>query len=213
MTCTLRSIQLFKGLTAAELETVGRQLTEKRFKAGETILSHGDSCLKVMFVLSGRVRVKPGSSCGKEQSIDTLQTGDACVCHPNGENLRGVVHAETSIFELSPKKPRDLQGPQSSSGRQAERHFAFGRRPGAQRLQSAADPTSAQDRRAGCGSERSVDGLRIPGRDRPRDRRRPRNRRPSAQLSSAVEAHLDRTPQNLSYRPTGAAKTYLNFSY
>jgi radical SAM protein with 4Fe4S-binding SPASM domain len=87
-------IQLFEGLTDAEREAVSRQLTEKRFKPGETIFSPGDACLKVFFVRSGRVRIKRASACGREQTFDTLKAGDSCACHPDGENMKCASFAE-----------------------------------------------------------------------------------------------------------------------
>lgn len=128
MAAPSRSIQLFEGLSDAERVQVDRHLTEKRFRAGETIFSPGDACLKVFFVRSGRVRVKRASACGREQTLDTLKAGDSCACHPDPEGLKCASYAEAvtdcSVWFMPRDKFSEWAGKSHSVSQALNRHLA-----------------------------------------------------------------------------------------
>ncbi len=107
MAVSIKSIEIFAGLSPSELETVSRQMTEKHFEPGDTIFTPGDACLKVFFVRSGRVRVKRGSACGREQTIDTLKAGESCACHPGDEGTQCASYAEALTACVVWFMPRD----------------------------------------------------------------------------------------------------------
>jgi radical SAM protein with 4Fe4S-binding SPASM domain len=122
------SIHLFEGLTDAEREVLGRQLTEKRFKSGETIFSPGDACLKVFFVRSGRVRIKRASACGREQTFDTLKAGDSCACHPDSEGMKCASYAEAvtdcAVWFMARDKFAEWAQKSPAVSRSLNRHLA-----------------------------------------------------------------------------------------
>lgn len=88
------AIRLFEGLPEPEREAIERLLTGRRFEKGDVIFSPGDACQKVFFVGTGRVRVKRGSEGGREITLDTLDAGDSCACHPGADGLSCASYAE-----------------------------------------------------------------------------------------------------------------------
>jgi CRP/FNR family transcriptional regulator len=81
-TTSLKTIPLFQELSPAELNALRPHLKENFFDKGDMLFSEGDSCRRIMIVLSGRVKIFRTSASGREQILEVLESGDTCACHP-----------------------------------------------------------------------------------------------------------------------------------
>lgn len=88
MALTIKDIPFFRGLSERELETVRACLKEKSFEKGEPLFLEGAVCERVFFIKSGRVKILRTSSMGREQILETLESGDTCACNPGSEGWR-----------------------------------------------------------------------------------------------------------------------------
>lgn len=82
MTLSLEEVALFKGLSQDELESIKACLREKSFQKGEFLFMEGQCCERVFIVRSGRVKLFRTASSGREQTLETLESGDTCACNP-----------------------------------------------------------------------------------------------------------------------------------
>jgi len=82
MSIPLRSVPFFEGLSDSELEAVEGCLRGKRFEKGQPIFQEGQSCERVFFVRSGRVKIYRTVGNGREQVLETLGPGGTCACNP-----------------------------------------------------------------------------------------------------------------------------------
>jgi len=82
MSLSLDEISLFKGLSQGELEAIKSCLREKTFQKGDSLFMEGECCERVFIVRSGRVKLYRTASSGREQTLETLETGDTCACNP-----------------------------------------------------------------------------------------------------------------------------------
>ena len=82
MALSLRDIPLFQGLSSGELNAVKKCLIEKKFQKGETLFYEGKACERVFIIRQGKVKLYRTSSAGREQVLETLESGDTCACNP-----------------------------------------------------------------------------------------------------------------------------------
>lgn len=82
MPLVIKDIPFFKALSEVELKTVEGCLKERSFDKGESLFLEGNTCERVFFVRSGRVKLTRTSSTGREQILETLGPGDTCACNP-----------------------------------------------------------------------------------------------------------------------------------
>lgn len=66
---TLAKVQIFSGLTDAELNAVVQRTVVRRFAAGEVVFSEGEPCAGLYVVESGHVRIFKSSPGGREQVL------------------------------------------------------------------------------------------------------------------------------------------------
>ena len=73
----LKSINYFTGLDSTELEFIKKYMIEKTVDKGEILLSEGETCNYLYFVVSGLVKVFKSSAYGKEQILHIAPPGDS----------------------------------------------------------------------------------------------------------------------------------------
>jgi CRP-like cAMP-binding protein len=78
----MNEIPMFNDLSQTEFKAVKSCLREKSFQKGDLLFREGQQCDRVFFVRSGRVKMYRISSAGREQVLETLETGDTCACNP-----------------------------------------------------------------------------------------------------------------------------------
>lgn len=78
----LRKVPLFQGLSESDLDHIQTCLKEKSFQKGELLFTEGKACERVFIVREGRVKLYRTASSGREQTIETLESGDTCACNP-----------------------------------------------------------------------------------------------------------------------------------
>lgn len=78
----IKDLPFFKGLSEKELSAVQSCIREKSFEKGENLFLEGNSCDRVFFVKSGRVKLYRLGSTGREQILESLGPGDTCACNP-----------------------------------------------------------------------------------------------------------------------------------
>lgn len=87
-------VPFFRGLSKEEFSSIRQCLREKSFEKGEALFMEGNSCEKVFFVKSGRVKLYRISSSGREQILETLAPGDTCACNPGSQSWSCASTAE-----------------------------------------------------------------------------------------------------------------------
>lgn len=92
----LEKIELFQGLTPAELQTIRGYVKEKAFKKGEILFSEGQCCERVFIVQTGRVKLYRTASSGREQILEMLEPGDTCACNPGSRTWSCMSTAEAA---------------------------------------------------------------------------------------------------------------------
>lgn len=107
MESRVENLSLFNGFTQAELALIKNCLIEKKFQKGEVLFVEGNECQKIFFVRSGRVKLYRTASSGREQILETLESGDSCACNPGNEQWSCVATAEAltpcTVWYLSRK--------------------------------------------------------------------------------------------------------------
>lgn len=98
MPLSIQDIPFFKDLSDAEFKAVKSCLKEKDFGKGESLFLEGNTCERVFFVRSGRVKLTRTSSTGREQTLETLGPGDTCACNPGASNW----HCASTAVALEP---------------------------------------------------------------------------------------------------------------
>ncbi len=82
MALEIKEIPFFQGLSENELSAVKSCLREKSFDKGEALFLEGNSCERVFFVKTGRVKIYRLGPGGREQTLETLEAGESCACNP-----------------------------------------------------------------------------------------------------------------------------------
>ena len=98
MAISVESIPFFQGLSVKELAAVRECLREKSFDKGQTLFLEGSGCERVFFVKSGRVKLYRTGPSGREQILQTLDSGDTCACNPGSADW----HCSSSAEALTP---------------------------------------------------------------------------------------------------------------
>lgn len=78
----MERIALLEDLSSDEKKQMQDCLREKQYDKGELLFNEGQSCEKIFFVKSGRVKLYCTSPEGKEQILEILNPGDSCACNP-----------------------------------------------------------------------------------------------------------------------------------
>ncbi|MBI3980205.1 MAG: cyclic nucleotide-binding domain-containing protein [Chloroflexi bacterium] len=73
----LAGVDLFRGVSAKELERLERVARPRQFAAGETIVREGETGIALFVVLSGKVRVTQQTGAGQERELRTIGPGGA----------------------------------------------------------------------------------------------------------------------------------------
>jgi CRP-like cAMP-binding protein len=96
----------FAGLDPAGRQQVAQYLRMRRYSAGQTILTEGEPCDGLYFVIQGQVRLLRGGTEGREHVVRVLGPGttfnDAAV-FDGGANSEGAVAVEESAVGLIAK--------------------------------------------------------------------------------------------------------------
>jgi CRP/FNR family transcriptional regulator, dissimilatory nitrate respiration regulator len=71
----LSQVDLFKGLTVEQLETLARIVSDKKYKRGQMVFSEGDEGTGFYLVVSGRIKIYKLSPEGKEQIMHIFGPG------------------------------------------------------------------------------------------------------------------------------------------
>ena len=72
----LKKIEMFEGLTVAELAAVGSVTEEVQYQPGEVVIKRGDMGETMYLMISGEVSVHIGDESGKEIEVDRIREGD-----------------------------------------------------------------------------------------------------------------------------------------
>ncbi|OGB91124.1 MAG: hypothetical protein A2Z31_08455, partial [candidate division NC10 bacterium RBG_16_65_8] len=101
-----RQVQYFAGLDADALTRLSAQVRERKYEVGETVLTEGEPCEGLYFVVSGRVKVYKLSSDGKEQVLRILGPGRTFNDVPvfdGGPNPGSIATMEPSTIGMVPR--------------------------------------------------------------------------------------------------------------
>ena len=98
MSLQAEDIPFFQGLSSKELSAIKNCLHEKSFAKGESLFLEGNTCERVFFVKSGRVKLYRVGPSGQEQILQTLGPGDTCACNPGSSEW----HCASSAEALTP---------------------------------------------------------------------------------------------------------------
>ncbi len=82
MSVPIKDVPLFQSLSPSELDSIQTCLREKSYEKGEILFSEGEMCQRVFIVREGRVKLYRIASTGREQILETLNSGDTCACNP-----------------------------------------------------------------------------------------------------------------------------------
>ena len=72
----LESIPYFSGMNSAELDSIGRFFSERKFERGEIIQLEGEAVGELYLVASGAIKVFKTSAEGKEQILSIVRPGE-----------------------------------------------------------------------------------------------------------------------------------------
>jgi CRP/FNR family cyclic AMP-dependent transcriptional regulator len=72
----LRRSPLFRGLEAPALERIAGLATQRGYRKGEIVFSHGDAGDALFGVVAGRIRISAGTSEGREIFLNIMGPGD-----------------------------------------------------------------------------------------------------------------------------------------
>lgn len=78
----IRSIPLFQNFSDSEVSELKSCFQERTFDKGQNLFLEGNSCEKIFFVKTGRVKLYRMNSQGREQILQTLGPGETCACNP-----------------------------------------------------------------------------------------------------------------------------------
>src|SRR5450759_4066168 len=102
----LRQIPYFAGLDAPTLADVARAVRAREAQAGEHILTEGEPCLGLYFVMRGQVRLMKNAADGREHVLRVLGPGatfnDVAV-FDGGPNSDGAVAVGPTTVGFIPK--------------------------------------------------------------------------------------------------------------
>ena len=94
MAIDIKDVTFFQGLSDKELSAIKDCLHEKSFNKGQNLFLEGNSCERVFFVKSGRVKLYRLGSSGREQILETLDPGNTCACNPGAAAWQCSSNAE-----------------------------------------------------------------------------------------------------------------------
>ncbi len=72
----LKKIEMFEGLTVAELAAVGSVTQDVHYQPGEAVIKRGDMGETMYLMISGEVSVHIGDESGQEIEVDRIREGD-----------------------------------------------------------------------------------------------------------------------------------------
>ena len=72
----LQRSPLFRGLAPATLERIAALATQRGYRRGEIVFSHGDPGRCAVRVVTGRIRISTGSADGREIFLNIMEPGD-----------------------------------------------------------------------------------------------------------------------------------------
>jgi CRP-like cAMP-binding protein len=102
----LPELSYFAGIDPIARKQASQYVRVRRYSAGQTILTEGEPCDGLYFVIQGQVRLLRGGSEGREHVVRVLGPGttfnDAAV-FDGGANSEGAVAVEESTVGLVPK--------------------------------------------------------------------------------------------------------------
>jgi CRP-like cAMP-binding protein len=73
----LANVDLFKGLSEAELAQIERHARIRQFRAGQTVVGYQDDSHDVFFILAGKLKVTIFSEAGREVAFRELNAGQS----------------------------------------------------------------------------------------------------------------------------------------
>ena len=72
----LQRSPLFRGLLPATFERIAALATQRGYRRGELVFSHGDPGDALFAVVTGRIRISTGSAAGREIFLNIMEPGD-----------------------------------------------------------------------------------------------------------------------------------------
>lgn len=102
----LRKIPYFSGLDEGTLQELSRQIHQRTYRKGETVLLEGDPCEGLYLVVTGQVKVFKVSGEGKEHVLKIIGAGHTFNDVPvfdQGRNPASVTALETSGVAIVPR--------------------------------------------------------------------------------------------------------------
>jgi len=90
----LSQVDLFKGLTVEQLETLSHIVSDKKYKRGQLVFSEGDEGTGFYLVISGRIKIYKLSPEGKEQIMHIFGPGQPFAEVPVFEGSHYPANAE-----------------------------------------------------------------------------------------------------------------------
>ncbi len=95
----LEKVPIFAGLADEEIAFLAARAVPRKFKAGETIFSEGESCSGLWVVESGSIRIFKSSASGREQVLGVERAGASVAELPVFDG--GAYPASTTAIEDS----------------------------------------------------------------------------------------------------------------
>lgn len=128
MAIEIKDIPFFRDISAEELALVRECLHEKCFEKGQSLFREGESCQRIFFVKSGRVKLYRMGPGGREQTLETLNAGDTCACNPGSTAWHCSSSAEAvtdaAVWFLSKEHYVNLVKTHANVARSLNRLFA-----------------------------------------------------------------------------------------
>ncbi len=103
-TSIIKRVPFFAGLSDAELQSISKRFTERRFKKGEYIFMEGEPGTHVYAIREGRVKVLRESPSGRSIVMEVLSSGEICGASAllGGTRFASAKAVEnTSVYALS----------------------------------------------------------------------------------------------------------------
>ena len=90
---TLRRVPLFAELSGQQLGAIAERATRKRYERDFTVFSEGDSCLELLIVEEGSVKLLKTAANGRQQLMGIERTGNTLAEVPVFDGGRYTVTA------------------------------------------------------------------------------------------------------------------------
>jgi CRP/FNR family cyclic AMP-dependent transcriptional regulator len=104
----LKKVDLFEGMTSAQLRKLGAALVETRYPAGAHVFREGDAGTSMFILVEGKVRISklvPGIG---EEALAILERGhhfgEMSLIEDGPRSADAIAHTSCTLYELSRQK-------------------------------------------------------------------------------------------------------------